>query len=218
LCVLAAGGISLDDALGSRLLDGMQVALAADSSTPNDLDSPLRLGFLNRAEGYKSNIAQHLVRCLRHVSELERLLFALQLVVQAVAGAHRVRDPKETMLFDLRQFRMFSPHRDISAVGEMVHDLINAGMAPAELQMEVERCQVDDRRMMERMVLGGPESGDVRDLLVRLTHGLASGDEGLPGRDLRRWLAHYLEYVRHEWEHRGASEGDKGDEGLFANR
>lgn len=200
LCILAAGGITLDDTLAGRLLEGLQVAPLGDGSPPNDLESPLRLGLLNRAEGYKANIAEHLLRCLRYSSELERTLFVLQLVIQVMARSRRLHDRDDRMFFEFRDIRMYSRYRDGSPIGEMIHDLARNGMVPMELRGEIERYEVDYRPLLEQMMLEAREKGDVRHLLMRLHEAMSSKELGFFGRDVERSLMQYLEFIHHEWD------------------
>ena len=208
----------MDDALASRLLDGMQVAPASDASAPNDLESPLRLGFLNRAEGYRPSIADHLVKCLRYESEPERMLLALQVILQTEVGHRRIRDHEDRLLFDVREVLVFSPHSDLSPVGEMILDLIRNGMAPADLRRGVQRYEVDYREMTERMVIQRRNRIDFREFLVGLAREGISPGGRFRSRELLHWLMRYVEVTRHDLEPLRRETLAKQDEDLFDNR
>ncbi len=199
LCILAAGGISLDDVLADRLLDGMQVTPTADSPPPNDLESPLRLGFLNRAEGYKTTIGDHLARCLRYTFGLEQILFAFQFIVQALGRTRLAHEREPSLPFNLREVRMYALHREATPIGAMAHELAESGMVPAYLLKELEKYEVDYRRLMERLVSEMRETGRIDKVLQYFMRELLSEDAGPIGRDLRHLLVNVDDLLSHDW-------------------
>lgn len=211
LCILAAGGLPLDETLANRLLDGMTVGPSGDPSAPNDMDSPLRLGFLNRAEGYQQNITTHLVRCLRYAGELERMLFTMQIFVQAMVGSRRWEREDR---FDFRELRMFMPDREMNPIHEMAHDLARHGMAPMNLRNEVSQYGMDYRRVLEELMHRARDGRDVSEIFQRLMH--ENRDLGL-GREFEHWLMRYLDVFRLDWERNRArlGEEEKSDTGFL---
>lgn len=85
VCILAAGGITLDEALSTRLLDGMQIGTADDDSTHiGDADSPIKLGFLSRAKGYRPQLSELIKQFTSYQIQLERLSFGLLFMLRYV--------------------------------------------------------------------------------------------------------------------------------------
>ncbi len=141
LCILASGGITLDEILANRLLDGVRVVPAKKSAPINDLESPLKLAYLSRAEGIKHNIADQLIRCLRYTSQLERTLLTLQVMLRVVAEPRRSLERQERPLLEGREIRMFSMRRERNPVREMIGILIENGLVPSGIEPEVEQYE-----------------------------------------------------------------------------
>lgn len=192
----------------------MQVANEGDKAGPNDMESPLRLGLLNRAEGYKPNIAERLVGCLRYVSELQRALFAMQIVMQA-AGAQSILKANERMLFDMHDHRILESHRRGTPIGALIDELARNGMVPMELRSEIDRYEFDYREWMQRIMHEARGTGDLRHFVVRLREEIGSRDMGFVGQELEHYLINYLEHMRHQVVHRFKPEdGEKGSKRL----
>ncbi|HWB04499.1 MAG TPA: NACHT domain-containing protein [Verrucomicrobiales bacterium] len=82
LCILAAGGLPVDDTLSDRVFRGMRVKAEDESARVSDLNFPIKLGKAARAEGFEDTIGSALEEYLNYATELEAQVFLLSLLVR----------------------------------------------------------------------------------------------------------------------------------------
>lgn len=186
----------------------MRVVATDESSSLNDLDSPVKLGYLSRAEGFKPALAELLVMSVRYTNELERMLFVLQLLLQVAGMPHRFTEDKEGIYFRNRDWRMFAMRGDGSPVRELVGRLIQNGLVPQDVRREVERYDHGLRELADRYMHEARDPRDLFEMSRRLIRELSErGMTGHFGGEFEHWLMRSLEVYmdpesRREWEKR----------------
>jgi hypothetical protein len=168
LCILAAGGIIIDESMANRILYGVKLSTEVGSPPVADTDSPIKLGFLGRAEGYDQNIATKLEQCLRYTSELELLLFVLQLISQTRRKHVRLDDAAHFLRTKEQLF--FVPDWPVrrTPLIELAATLVANGIVPSKIQDSIRNTQFDYRHVAERIMAERRESRNEFEILDSL--------------------------------------------------
>jgi hypothetical protein len=186
LCILAAGGLIVDDSLAIRLLDGVGLVATGGSSLVSDTDSPMKLGLLGRAEGYDPNIPKLLERCLRYTAELEQILVVMQILPEVLRRGSQKQD------IGLRDMRDYQFHRRLNPVGELTDVLVSSGLVTEDIRGLLQELEMDYRKMSDRIMYEAREGRDMSDFLRHLVGRLERLDRPIVNREYLYWFEDFL--------------------------
>ena len=149
MCVLASGGVILDETLASRLLDGIQLTSGDASLAVRDIDSPIKVGFLGKVPGYEPTLARILRDSLRYSAELEMQLMGLQMVTLLFAAPIERQD-FERMHYEMSEIRLRMGGNN-TPLSELSRALIENGLLPPDVGSPLRDIDRDFRHIMEEM-------------------------------------------------------------------
>jgi hypothetical protein len=153
----------------------MRVQSTEQLSGVNDLESPLKLGYLCRAKGFENQFGEALISSIRYASQLERLVFIQLLALQLVSESAKSEPEKEESRHRELSFRVFaSPQPEGNPIREMAVKLAKSGLVPIETLHEAQRSQVNYREVTEAFMQEIKAKGNVSHLLSDIIRASAS--------------------------------------------
>jgi hypothetical protein len=160
LCLLAAGGVVLDDPLSGRLLDGIELPDGDESNTIRDTDSPLKLGFLVRAQGYKPAFARILNDSLRYSAELELQLLLTQIVMLVFTNRVSGAESFERVRHEIYNLTHYGRRGPIGPWGDLRETLVQNGLIPSDVGLRTHESDLEFRDLADRLLYEVTEGGD----------------------------------------------------------